>query len=254
MRGLLGAFAIAFSMYSRIPMPRVDWTKERMRYALCFFPMIGVVIGAVLYGGMCLAERFLPHGQYPVLYVGIGTALPLLVTGGIHMDGFLDVTDARSSYGDKEKKLQILKDPHTGAFAIIGCGVYLLLYAAFFSVLDRKKLACFAASFVMERALSGLSVVCFPKAKNTGLAATFSGQAQKIAVAVCMVFWFLGGSAFLCWQSGMGKAAVCVIAALVVYGYYGWMAKREFGGITGDLAGWFLQVCELVLLAAAAFI
>lgn len=254
MRTLLGALAIACSMYSRIPMPRVDWTKERMRYALCFFPVIGVLIGTVLYGSMYVLGHFLELSQYPVLYAGFGTAFPLLVTGGIHMDGFLDVTDARSSYGDREKKLQILKDPHTGAFAIIGCGVYLLLYAACFSVLDFPKLACFAVSFVLERALSGLSVVCFPKAKQTGLAATFSGQAQTWVVAVCMVLWFLCGCACLCWLSGVGKAAVCIAVSLLVWGYYWRMSKKEFGGITGDLAGWFLQVCELALLAAAAFL
>ena len=62
----------------------------------------------------------------------LGTAVPLLITGGIHMDGFLDVTDARSSFQSRERKLEILKDPHAGAFAIAGCGVYLLLYTAAF--------------------------------------------------------------------------------------------------------------------------
>ena len=56
------------------------------------------------------------------------TALPVLVSGGIHTDGFIDTVDALSSYGDKEKKLEILKDPHTGAFAIIGAIMYYLLF------------------------------------------------------------------------------------------------------------------------------
>lgn len=49
---LFCSLAIAFSMYSRIPMPTVAWTKERMKYAMCFFPLIGVVIGAITYGSV----------------------------------------------------------------------------------------------------------------------------------------------------------------------------------------------------------
>ena len=127
---LIGSFVIAFSMYSRIPMPRMDWTEERMRYALCFFPLIGAVIGAVEIATFALCEIL---GAGVLFRTCLLTAVPLLITGGIHMDGYLDVTDARHSYGEREKKLAILKDPHTGAFAIIGLGLYLLLYAGAFS-------------------------------------------------------------------------------------------------------------------------
>ena len=54
------------------------------------------------------------------------------------MDGFLDTVDARSSCQDRQRKLEILKDPHTGAFAVIGGGVYLLIYAAVFSTLKER--------------------------------------------------------------------------------------------------------------------
>lgn len=168
---LAGSFIIAFSMYSRIPMPQVEWTKERMRYALCFFPLIGVCIGAAFWIFWSLADRL---GTGTIFTTLAGTALPLLITGGIHMDGFLDTTDARSSFGDREKKLGILKDPHTGAFALIGCGVYLLLYAAALSELTGSGRLLYTGSFVLTRALSGLSVVLFPMAREDGLAATFS--------------------------------------------------------------------------------
>ena len=112
----LGSMVIAFSMYSRIPMPKVEWTKERMRYAMCYFPLIGAVIGLV-YAGYGMASEKLDIPQ--TAYACMGTVIPLLITGGIHMDGYLDTCDARSSYVDREKKLEILNDPHTGAFALI---------------------------------------------------------------------------------------------------------------------------------------
>ena len=102
MNGLYSCI-IAISMYSKIPMPNVEWTEERMRYVMCFFPLVGIVQGAAL--GLWL------HLALDVLNLSVGAAaltgaaIPLLVTGGIHMDGFLDTMDAIHSYGDREKKL-----------------------------------------------------------------------------------------------------------------------------------------------------
>ena len=178
---LIGSFVIAFSMYSRIPMPRMDWTEERMRYALCFFPLIGAVIGAVEIATFALCEIL---GAGVLFRTCLLTAIPLLITGGIHMDGYLDVTDARHSYGEREKKLAILKDPHTGAFAIIGLGLYLLLYAGAVSELVGADVWLLPGALMLERACSGYSVVAFPKAKKDGLAAEFSRSAETKVVRV----------------------------------------------------------------------
>ena len=94
------------------------------------------------------------------------------------MDGYLDVTDARHSYGEREKKLAILKDPHTGAFAIIGLGLYLLLYAGAVSELVGADVWLLPGALMLERACSGYSVVAFPKAKKDGLAAEFSRKCR----------------------------------------------------------------------------
>ena len=163
MKNWLCSLAVAFSMYSKIPMPRVEWTKERMEYAMCFFPLIGLVVGAAywLFGTACGA---LGLGE-TVFYAGAGTLIPLAVTGGIHMDGYLDTCDALCSYGSREKRLEILKDPHTGAFAVIRCGMYLLGFAAVFSLLPPERLGMAAGIFTLSRALSGFAVVSFPKAK-----------------------------------------------------------------------------------------
>lgn len=123
---VMQSLIIAFAMYSKLPMPRVDWNEKNMRYAFCWFPFVGLVIGLVEWGTFYLLELCRAGG---VLKGAVLTVLPLLITGGIHLDGFMDTTDARSSYGDREKKLAILKDSHVGAFAVIGCGMYLLMSA-----------------------------------------------------------------------------------------------------------------------------
>ena len=246
---------IALSMYSKIPVPVLEWKKSRLRYVMCWFPFVGLVCGLLLWLWLWLAGRLEIHPGAAGL---VGSCIPLWVTGGIHMDGFLDTVDARSSYGDKEKKLKILKDPHTGAFALIGGGVYLLFYGACMIQLGadmsfekgRLAAAAFWLVFPLERAFSGLSVACFPCAKDSGLARTFSDGASKGTVSAVMVLWILACFGIMAVISGMLPFIVTMAFGLGIYGYYWQMSKKEFGGITGDLAGWFLQMFELACLAA----
>ena len=122
---LLRSLIQAFSTYSAIPAPETKWDEDSMKYALAFFPLVGAVIGAAEYGAYLLLV-YLNSGA--LLTAAVLTALPLFLTGGIHMDGFLDACDALHSWRDREEKLRIMKDPHAGAFAVISCGIYLILY------------------------------------------------------------------------------------------------------------------------------
>ncbi len=247
---LPGSMMIAFSMYSRIPVPQVQWTKERMKYAMCFFPLIGAVIGLLEYGAILLLRTL----GFPFLEQILPVVIPVVVTGGIHMDGLLDVIDAKSSHGETEKKLEILKDPHTGAFAIIGCGIYFLLYLAFFMEMRPVMIPAFCITFVITRALSGLSVVTFPMAKKSGLAATFSDGAHKRVVGTVMALYLIISLPAVWLLTGATAALGVFVISFVVFLYYYHMAKREFGGITGDLAGYFLQILELALVMVLAIL
>lgn len=144
-----------------------------------------------------------------------------------------------------------MKDPHTGAFAVIWACVYFLLYAAAFSALPYEYYLPFGGVFVAARALSGLSVVMFPKAGGSGLAAMFSRNAKRLAVEISMAFYLMITAVFWVFVCPAGSWC-CIPVLLLVYGYYYVTATREFGGVTGDLAGYFLQLAELSCLAALA--
>lgn len=249
------SFKIAFAMYSRIPMPMAEWTEENISYAMCFFPWIGMVIGAVSYGIFYLKSLACEQGILldDLFWTALLVLTPILITGGIHMDGFLDTQDALSSYQPKEKRLEILKDSHAGAFAIISCAVYMVLYLGVYSSLTIRSIKVIAFSFVLSRTLSGLSVITFPQARKKGLVATFSQNAAKQAskwvltgylVILCVVMLMTGR-----W---MGLTALAVAALTFLYYYR--MSKEKFGGITGDLAGYFLQMCELLMAAAVVIV
>lgn len=240
---IINSFFIALSMYSRIPVPRVNWEKENMRYAMCFFPMIGVVIGAVMY----LAGWLLDKTSVGGLFRGVVfTLIPIIITGGIHMDGFMDTMDALGSWGDREKKLEILKDSHAGAFAILGMGCYLMWSVAVWSELPAEVLRVCSVSFVLSRALSGFSVVTFPAARNSGLLKTFQDRAQKKVVRITMCLYV---AAAVIMMAAMDARAMtgAVTGVMIAFLYYVMVSRKQFGGVTGDLAGFFLETAELAM-------
>lgn len=260
---LLKSMAVAFSTYSKIPMPQFEWNEDNMRYSMCFFPLIGVVIGALDWMLACLMARL---GLGIAFQSCVLAVIPVLVTGGIHMDGFLDTVDALSSWRTKEERLEILKDPHIGAFAVIFSGVlWVLVIGAFSEILKaggigtaygRRALLCVTAGFVISRCLSGMAVIIFPKAKKNGILRAMSDAAQRAQKRVLKALTAeLAASCAVVLWAGHGRGLVLCLAAMAVFVYYRHMADRSFGGTTGDLAGWFLTVCETaeVLAAAAAF-
>lgn len=121
---VLRATGMAFALYSRIPMPPLDWESGARRYTLYAFPLVGLAVGGGLLLWTWLAGAL---GLGQLLWAAGMTAIPLLITGGIHLDGFCDVCDALASHQSRERKLEIMADPHVGAFAVQGCGLLLLL-------------------------------------------------------------------------------------------------------------------------------
>ena len=246
MTALWNSFKIAFSMYSKIPVPQSEWTKENMRYVMCFLPIIGAVIGGLVYGWALLASVLGIVGKTS-FYTAVMILIPVAVTGGIHLDGFLDTSDALSSWQTQEKRLEILKDSRAGAFAVLmGCCYFVLDFGIYSALDNRWLLQITCVNFVLSRALSGFAIVTFKMAKNTGLAATFSDGAQKKTVAVWMCVYMVVAAILMLWIHPV-YGAVALVAAGLGFLYYRHMAYKNFGGITGDLAGWFLQVCELLV-------
>ena len=245
------SFIIAFSTYSKIPMPKADWNEKSMKYAMCFFPFVGVA-AALLELLVWRVSRTLQ--TYNMITAFFLLLVPVFVTGGIHLDGLFDTEDALHSYGDREKKLSILKDPHVGAFAVIFGVMYMLGAFALATETDIETLISVCFGFVISRELSGLSVVSFPKAKKDGMVSEFSDNADKkvktvlfleLAVTVlCMFLVFVKGKIELVYP------AVTLAAAAVSFLRYRYRIVPEFGGTTGDLCGYFLCNCEFMILLA----
>lgn len=244
----LEPFWIAIATYSAIPAPIFEWNEKNMRYSICCFPAVGLFVGAALWLWYWVSSVF---GVGSILFAAAATVIPLLITGGIHMDGFMDTTDALSSHRDRERKLEILKDSHCGAFAVLYCGVYLLLtFGLFTEVYINGNVHVLLLGYILSRSLSALTVLTMKNARGSGMLMAFQEPIQGVrarnavillltAVAVLeIVLFFLRG-------------AIVVACAFLTLFWYRRKTLREFGGITGDTCGYFLQICELMILLGA---
>ncbi len=240
----------AFSLYSKIPMPQVEWTEQNRRYALCFFPLVGAVIG-ILTWLWCLAAETLGVGS--LFRAAVFVLIPVLVSGGIHLDGLLDTADALSSWETKERRLEILKDPHAGAFAVIVCCGYFLAAAGIWSEAEPEPVPVLGRGFILSRALSGFGICTFPCARESGLAADFSRAADRKKCRICLAAEAAACVFFMILIDpgcGIPAAAAAILVCLLCRR----MAVRRFGGITGDIQGFFLQMCELAMAYAAILV
>lgn len=245
MKDVLRSMAMAFAMFSRFPVPHVAWKKENMRYMLACLPIVGAAVGGVcaLWWYVCCRLSF------GILLFAAGmTALPLLLTGGIHMDGFMDTVDALASHGDTEKKRAILKDPHTGAFAVLYGALYLLVTFALFaeSGADMSLLLPVCLVPVLSRCGSAMASLLFPVYGGEGLLKTFHEAGDKKAAAVPAL---IAAAALvpIILRTPV-TAAACLVAEGICMLYVYRVSKKQLGGMSGDLSGFLLQLSEAVLL------
>ncbi len=184
-------------------------------------------------------------------------AIPVLVTGGIHLDGFCDVCDALSSHAEPARKREILKDPHVGAFAVIFVATYLIAYfgiacdlgsVGFFGAFDWELGWALALIPVLSRSLSGIATLAFPKSSTKGMLSMEASSDAKGRALGALFVLFAAAVALAVVRCGILGIAMTA-AALVCLLCLRLVADREFQGMSGDLAGWFLQVAELAMLA-----
>ncbi len=235
----------AFSMFSALPVPQVPWEREKIRYMLICLPFVGVVIAGVEYLWLRLCSCL----ALGMVLSAVGfTLIPVLITGGIHLDGFMDTVDALKSHAAPEKKRAILKDPHAGAFAGIGLGAYLLAWFGLCAELPlfNRTVLLLGLIPVMSRSLSAVSGTLLPVRPGEGTLNFFRQSADKRAGVLAVGWVVLSAAAMVAVWPVIG--AVMALGAVATLLLVRRMAQKEFGGMSGDIAGFQLQVAELVML------
>jgi len=247
---MLRAIITAFACFSTIPMPPIPWDDANMRYMMAAFPLVGAVIGALC---MLWAHLGTTLGFGPLL-MGVGYALiPVIVSGGIHLDGLADVIDAESSHASPKRKREILKDPHIGAFAAIGTCSYLMAYAALAGELGNQQVASLACIPIISRCLSGLVTVTLKASKSEGMLATEQASADARVVRIVLAIVWLAATGALV-ATGSAAALLATFSAIAVLFAIRRLAMTQYGGMSGDLAGCLLELVELAMLASIVLV
>ena len=164
MKEVWASFRLAFSMYSIFPARQIKKTRRNMKYILIFVPLVGAIIGFILKQWQVISPYLIDKD---LLGAVICAMLPIFLSGGAFLDGFFRTVDALSSHQPREVKLEILRDSHSGYFAIIICVCYFFLIVGLWSEMPLDSWPVLAYGFILSRALYGLSIECFPHSQES---------------------------------------------------------------------------------------
>jgi adenosylcobinamide-GDP ribazoletransferase len=214
-----------------------DWTAGDSGRAAVWYPLVGLVIGAFTWLAW-KGATFL----FPSLVTGVITlAVWVFLTGGLHLDGLADCCDGLFASVSRERRLEIMKDPHVGTFGVIGLILILFLKAAALaSLTSSSSLGILLAATLARWCI--LSAGLFPLARSSGMAADFKSGLHQSSIMLSAIIPLT--LLVLLGLRGIFSAFVGILTAALIL----WIAKSRIGGVTGDVFGMIVEVVETTVL------
>ncbi|MBN7572545.1 adenosylcobinamide-GDP ribazoletransferase [Clostridium sp. 2-1] len=243
MKKLYKGFIMALSMFTILPTPYVEWDDDGVKNMMKFYPLIGLIIG-ILWSIIYYLASILNISI--VLKSSIITIVPFIITGMLHLDGFMDVCDAILSRRSKEEKLRILKDSATGAFAVISLVIlFFLQFGGVYSILEKNSsLYTLILIPIISRSVVAYYLLSRATIKESTLG-TYFKKGTNVYDKLIMIITLI----------------IALIISVILLNIYGIIlvllmslgiklsvekCRKEFGGISGDVAGFALVIGEVV--------
>ncbi|AZB42680.1 adenosylcobinamide-GDP ribazoletransferase [Bacillus sp. FJAT-42376] len=252
MKTRVEGFLIAVQFFTAIPVKKsFDMDPKRVSYAVRSLPLTGIILGLMMMAALWGMKTFSPFSDLAsAFFVWI---LAIILTGGLHLDGWMDASDAYFSYRDKEKRLEIMKDPRTGAFGVLS--VLVLLSARFLFIYEitvrLEWMDYFLAAVIplLSRIGMGILLACVPPAKKEGLASFFHRGLDKRKVLLVFSGWIVGAAVlFYAAEPMLGTFFLSLVLLLFCFtAVAGFFIVKQFNGVTGDLLGASAEGGETVL-------
>ena len=233
--------ALAVSFLTVLPAPQVPYQPGALGRAGRWFPAVGLVIGGLLAGSHWLLSQFFP----PLLAAGLTVTLWAALTGGLHLDGLADCCDGLLAATSRERRLEIMRDPRTGAFAVVGLVLFLLLKVASLAALPAATAVLLLAPTWARWLL--LWVARQPLARPSGLGADFAAGLSSRSQA-----WALILPVALLLSFPTPKVLLAILVATGITWFVIRMARLRLGGVTGDVYGLVVELSELAVLLICA--
>ena len=249
-------FRAAVGFLTILPVSPRD--PDSLAYARGYFPLVGLGLGLLLAGlDMLLSGYFFrPEGTFIALAPNHLLVSALLVvilvalTRGLHLDGFMDSCDALFGGYTRERRLEIMCDPHVGAFAVAGVVCLLLIKcAAMAGLVQPLRMHVLILFPCLSRWAVLLVMECYPYARTEGLGVAFRATGGRLQ----LVFGFLCALFASLLAAGIAGLMLLLAASLVAWAAGAW-ACRRLGGLTGDVYGAVNEVVETAMLVIAAFL
>lgn len=237
--GLALAFLLAVQNLTRLPVGNVPFDPAVLGRGAAFFPVVGLLLGGLSVGVYYLAGLVFP----PLVVAAFLVALGLLLTGGMHVDGFIDTVDGLGGR-DAARRLAIMRDSRVGAFGVMG-GITLLLlrFSLFASLAGAWELLLVAP--VVSRTGMVWAIFLFPYARPEGQGRIYKDHTTwREAVAATILA--LGIVSLVGGWTGFSLALTAFPVVLALGSFF----KRRLGGLTGDIYGAINEVLEVLVLAA----
>ena len=233
----------ALQHLTRLPLPYVSFDEASCGRATAFFPVAGALIGAVMAAVVWAAGWYFPHNLLASLLI----MLMVVLTGGIHLDGFMDSIDGLFSGRPRERKLEIMRDSRVGAFGVIGVICLLLFkYNLLAGIPGFVLVKLLVAVPAISRWNMTLAIYVFPYARQEGLGVIYKKYcgAKELLLATLLA----GAAAVM--LLGMNGALLMAMGGFITY-LAGYKVSKVLGGLTGDIYGLINELSEVLLLLAA---
>lgn len=239
---------IAFQFLTTLPIPgRREVNTEEAGTSLAYFPLVGLFLGAVLAGVNWLLGLILPPSIVNVFII----VVLLLLTGALHIDGFVDTCDALFGWRTPQERWRIMSDSRVGSFGVVGAFCLLLLaYVSLGEIGEVYKTVALILMPVLSRWSMVYTIFAFPYAKPAGLGKAFAEQAdwKKFALATLLVLTLTLGLLVSKGLVFIFVGLVLIFAAWMIATSLGLFLRSKFAGLTGDSYGAINEVVQVSVL------
>lgn len=251
MKNLINGFIMALSMFTILPMPYKVWKDESVRHMMKLYPLVGLVVGIINYCVYRISDYL---NLSTILIAAITMVAPFIITGMLHLDGFMDVSDALLSRRDQKEKIRILKDPNTGAFAVISLAILFIIdFAAMYTLVENKiNVIGIIIIPIISRVLMALMLIKKDSMKESSLGSYFKKDTGKIDIIILYLFLLISSISFIVifnLKAILVPVFMIISAVLSVN-----KSTKELGGMSGDSAGYGLVIAEVIGILCLAII
>ncbi|MCW8953792.1 MAG: adenosylcobinamide-GDP ribazoletransferase [Sulfurimonas sp.] len=243
MKDIFKGFALAVSMLTSIPFFKVhDFYKGINGYAVMFYPLVGFILGGILWAVYTFLSPQISSAHLCIIIF----TLWVLLTGALHLDGFSDTIDGL--YVHKDRALEVMKDSHVGGMGMIISVVFLIFKASSVSLFltDYEELLYLLPTILMLSRLNAvLAIYLYPYINPNGMATLAKQEFTKSQLTWAIIYSAIIAFIF--------NAFLLLVSSLLVLFVIKHFFIKRYGGFTGDIYGFTIEVTELLLLNVVLF-